>query len=344
MTDGSGIVALTARLCPWLREPLDKLEAARAGGRLGHAWLLKGPAGIGKINLALVFAQRLLDEVAPAAPVPALDAQAASAAIRSRHAPADHHPDLHWIFPQEDKRTIAIEQIRETAHALALKGFRGKAKAVIVEPAEAMTASAANALLKTLEEPAAYTYLLLISHQPDRLLPTIRSRCQALIVPPPSEEAVTDWLGIGDDPRRDALLLLSGRAPFRALDLMGADGMQFISELEPKLELLSKKRLDARKLAEEWVRNDVELALEWLVRRLQRAIRERARGETDSNAVTHRRADPLHNPWLAMPAEMLFDRLQSAEKLLDRLGTGINVELALHVLLLGLQTPNRGRS
>lgn len=344
MTDGSGAALLGTRLCPWLQDPLDRLEAARAGGRLGHAWLIKGPPGIGKINLALVFAHRLLEDVDPAAPTRPLTAEDAASAFRSRHAPADHHPDLHWIYPEEDKRTISIEQIREVAQALSLKGFRGKAKAVVVEPAEAMTAAAANALLKTLEEPAAQTYLFLISHQPDRLLPTIRSRCQALIVAPPSEAAAVDWLGIAGDPTRDALMLLSGRAPLRALALASADSLKFISGLDEKINLLSRRRLDAKTLAEEWVRADVELALEWLIRRLQRAIRDRARGEGDSKAVTHRRPDPLHNPWLAVPAEVLFRRLQSAEGLLDRLGTGTNVELALHVLLLDFQAANRGRS
>jgi DNA polymerase III subunit delta' len=344
MTEARSSTDLDSRLCPWLREPLDRLEAARAGGRLGHAWLLKGPAGIGKINLALVFANRLLRNTEPKDVPPPLDATAAGTAMRARHAPADRDPDLHWLFPEQDKRTISVDQIRDVTQALALKGFRGRAKAVIVEPAESMTPAAANALLKTLEEPAAQTYLLLISHQPDRLLPTIRSRCQTLIVAPPSEAVVADWLHLADDPRRDALLLLSGRAPLQAFELLSDSKYGVISELEDKLNLLYHGRLDARSLAEEWVRSDVELALRWLVRRLQHAIRRRARTASDSKAVTHRSTDPLHNAWRSLPAEGLFRRLQSAEKLLDQLGSGINVELALHVLLLSLQTANRGRT
>src|SRR5690606_23192993 len=183
------MAVLAERLCPWLREPLARLDAARRGGRLGHAWLIKGPAGVGKLNLAYVFAQRLLDGASdPSEPPPLAPADAVEA-MSARRAPADHHPDLHRVFPEADKRTIGIEQIRELSQALAMKAFRGGAKAAVIEPAEAMTPAAANALLKTLEEPAEQTYLFLITHQPERLLPTIRSRCQGLAVaaPGPSE-------------------------------------------------------------------------------------------------------------------------------------------------------------
>src|SRR5690606_5154038 len=139
-------------------------------------------------------------------------------------------------------------------------------------------------------------------------------------------------------------LLLSGRAPFRALALMASDKATFVSGLEDKVQALSSNRMDARSLAEEWVRQDVELALQWLIRRLQQTIRLRARGAADSKAITPRGNDPLHNSWHAVPLEALFRRLQDSERLLDRLGSGINVELALHALLLSFQTAKRGRS
>src|SRR5690606_20446808 len=128
-----------------------------------------------------------------------------------------------------------------------------------------------------LEEPPEQTYLLLLSHQPDRLLPTIRSRCLNLIVSPPAEDDAVGWLGLEEGPQRDALMLLSGRSPFRALELMAKKSEGFIKDLEDKLRALSENRLDARTLADDWVRHDPELALEWLVRRLQHAIRQIAR-------------------------------------------------------------------
>src|SRR5690606_8596305 len=112
----TAIRTLTERLCPWLHEPLERLDAARRADRLGHAWLIKGPAGIGKLNLAYVFARRMLD--GGDEPLPVLEPDEAAAAMREHRAPADHHPDLHRVFPERDKRTISIDQIRTLSEEL----------------------------------------------------------------------------------------------------------------------------------------------------------------------------------------------------------------------------------
>jgi DNA polymerase III subunit delta' len=332
------LTTLGTRLCPWLVEPLGRLEAARRAQRLGCAWLVKGAPGIGKSNLVHVFARRLLDGVVeePAA----LSAVQAAEAMRGRFAPADHHPDLHPVFPEPEKRTIGIDQIRGLSAALSMKGYRGGAKVAIIEPAEAMTLAAANALLKTLEEPADETFLFLISHQPERLLPTIRSRCQSLAVAPPSGAAASDWLGLAAD---HPVLRMAGRAPLLAAELLDQNKATIISELEDKLHDISKHRVDPKIVADEWARNDTELALRWLIGRLEGSIRRRMSDAQDSKGVTSGRADPLHNAWLALSVRVLFERHEAAQRLLDRLGSGINAELALHALLLGLRA-ERGKS
>jgi len=326
---------LTERLCPWLREPLARLAAAQRTGRLGHAWLIKGPPGVGKRNLAYVFARRLLDGELEAGEPPVLGPAEAVAAMRAARTPADHHPDLHRVFPESDKRTIGIEQIRALSEVLAMKAYRGAAKAAVIEPAEAMTPAAANALLKTLEEPAEGTYLFLISHQPDRLLPTIRSRCQGLAIAAPAEEETMRWLGI-DRADHPALSVAAG-APLRAAELIEDDKTKIFRKLEEQLQNISTSRIDPRDVAEQWAKQDTDLALEWLIASLERAIRSRARGG-DTKAVTPARAESLHNGWLALPMRALLERLEAAQNLLDRLGSGMNVELALHALLLGFRT------
>ncbi len=200
---------LQRRLCPWLRAALSRLEAAHAAGRLGHAWLIGGPAGSGKLNLALVFARRLLER-GPKQDPPDLSAEDAVAAYADRHAPVDHHPDLHWLFPQEDKTAIAVEQVRELGADLSLKAHAGGAKVVVFEPADGMTTAAANALLKSLEEPSADTYLLLLADQPNRLPATIRSRCQRLDVPRPTPSEVAAWLGVQPEEIAAAWTLTGG--------------------------------------------------------------------------------------------------------------------------------------
>ncbi|HEU4616802.1 MAG TPA: hypothetical protein VFV10_02120, partial [Gammaproteobacteria bacterium] len=179
------------------------------------------------------------------------------------------------------------------------------------------------------------------SHQPDRLLPTIRSRCQSLAVPRPDSAAVAEWLGV-PEPRARELLSLGGGAPLRAIALMSEENASLIKGFDEKLNLVSRNRLDGQAVADEWLKKNPELALEWLVRRLQRSIRLRL-APADSNAVTDPAGDPLHNAWLALGVDALFDRLAAAERLLDQLGSGINAELAMRVLLLGFQ-PERART
>jgi DNA polymerase III subunit delta' len=330
---------LGTHLCPWLRPALARLEAAHAEGRLGHAWLLAGPRGTGKINLALAFANRLLTRKPATSQPPELGPGEFVAAIRGRHVPTDHHPDLHWLFPEEDKRTISIEQIRATSEAVALKSFGGAAKVVIIEPADEMTPAAANALLKTLEEPCGDTYLLLITHQPERLPATIRSRCQRLAVSRPMPTELRSWVGAREVP---ALWLATGGSPLLVAAYIDKQNTLDNMVLENELIQISKDSIDPQSVAEGWFKQDCELVLSWLLRRIQLALQARLAPEA-STAVTDQRADALHNAWATLTLRTLFAQHQAAELLLNQLGSGINVELALRALLLGFQQQHRGQ-
>lgn len=338
MADSSKALAvLSGKLCPWLRPTLARLEQARTSARLGHGWLLVGPQGVGKLNLALVFAGRLL--AASSSDVGDLSPSEAIAAMRTRHQPDDHHPDLYWLFPEEGKRTIAVEQIRDVSQALSLKSHRGLAKVVIIEPAEAMTTAAANALLKTLEEPLGDTYLLLVSHQPGRLPATIRSRCQRVNVPGPRVPDIAAWLGVSAADVA-ALQLLAGRAPLPIAALTLEDNSISNNSLMDSLDKISREKIDAQIVADQWLKLDVEAILSWLGRALHAAIRARfdAGGSTP---VTDPTGAALHNLWRQLTLRALFDQYRRTETLSSQLGSGVNVELALKALLVGFQA-NRG--
>ena len=328
---------LSSALCPWLEAPLAALTQAHEKGRLGHAWLLSGPRGIGKLNLALVFAARLLgnDE---GRPLPSLDAASAGEAMRARHELGDHHPDLHWVHPEPDKLTIGVEQLRAVSQALSLKGFSGGAKVVIVEPAEAMTIAGANALLKTLEEPTPSTYLLLVSHQPGRLVSTIRSRCQTLVVRAPASEEARQWLADLDD--ASGLSSDAVRAPLYASEKISNYIDNNINDIEMIVNSVYDYRIDPQVVADGWAKLDVDLILEAVAGQLQAAIRARCTQE-HSNSITDTGSDSLHNPWPALTLISLFEQLDATEKLREQRGSGINVEMALRALLLGFQ-PHRG--
>jgi DNA polymerase-3 subunit delta' len=333
----SPIEPLTQRLLPWLAPALAHFDEARRRRQLGHAWLLSGAEELGKINLALVLAHRLLGVEREPAP---LDADTVLAALPQRHSPSDRHPDLHWLYPEEEKDTISVEQVRAVIEAFALTAHRGVAKVVVIEPAEALTVAAANALLKTLEEPTPDTYLLLVSHRPGRLPATIRSRCQHLHLELPSTAALAGWLQVAPSAAAAAGDVV-GPAPLAIARTIRADDYNIFKELQDNLTRLSEDRVDPLAVAQSWAKGRTDVALAWLGRRLHAELRLRL-GDV-STEVTVPGATTLHNAWEGVPTRTLFDQHAKAEQLRNLLGSGLNVELALQALLNGFLV-SRGRS
>ena len=361
----SAVETLSRRLLPWLDPAFRKLEDARAAGRLSHAWLISGPAGVGKLNVAFVLAQRLFG--GPLEPG-ALDAEAAVAAMAGRYEPLDRHPDLHWLYPRERKPedddaadetkpkekgakgAIGVEQVREVIHALTLTAHQSGAKVVVIEPGELLTREAANALLKTLEEPTPNSYVLLLSQQPARLPPTVRSRCQHLKLRAPSVAAMASWLDVAPAAVVDAQRVV-GTGPLHVAATIQQGLVSKFRKLEADLIELSEDRADAQTVAVSWTKaetrtdakSETELVLGWLQRRIHEALRARLAETAGSTEVTVPGAATLHNAWRALSERALFDEYDRAEKLLNNLGSGLNVELALTAMLNALVV-NRGRS
>lgn len=152
--------------------------AALASGRLHHAWLLTGLEGLGKGAFARAAAARLVAE--PGVPQP--DWPVHPDIIVLDHLPANDAEEEKRAEgkPWQRKRNITIDQVRRMQARLVTRPTLGSRRAVIIDPADDMEKGAVNALLKSLEEPPAGTHLLLVSHRPGRLLPTIRSRCRIM--------------------------------------------------------------------------------------------------------------------------------------------------------------------
>lgn len=193
---------------PWQQETWQRLVQPLQQGRLAHALLLSGGEGNGKLFLAQGFAKKALcreqQDYACGQCKSCLLIQAAS------------HPDYLLIEP--DGKNIKVDQIRAMIDQLNQTAQLGGRKVIIIAPAEAMNTSAANALLKCLEEPSANSLLLLISHSPNRLLPTIRSRCQQIIIDKPSFEQADLWLQsyVDNAVDREKLLQLANGNPLLA--------------------------------------------------------------------------------------------------------------------------------
>lgn len=209
-------------LLPWLAEPWQRLWSAYTDGRLGHALLVSGPAGIGKRLLAGRLARAIM------CTAPGADGSPCGNCPDCRLTASGNHPDIVLLEPDSEAKTreIKVDQVRMLCGQQALTSNRGPRKVLLVVPAEAMNPFAANSLLKTLEEPVASTLWILVSEDPARLTQTIRSRCQRTQLPAPPEQVALPWLRgcIGDGGTDPALLLrLAHGAPLTALALAESD-------------------------------------------------------------------------------------------------------------------------
>lgn len=203
---------------PWQRASIASLSSRRA--HWPHAMLIAGAQGIGKRALAFALARARLCET------PAADATACGTCPSCRYASAGQHPDLRVVEPIEidDDEVkavewISVDRIRALIRWAGITSHRGGAKVAIIAPAERMHAAAANALLKTLEEPPAETYFMLVSHLPGRLPATIVSRSQRIAVPHPTRAQAGAWLATRGVADADAVLAQANGAPLQALAL-----------------------------------------------------------------------------------------------------------------------------
>jgi DNA polymerase-3 subunit delta' len=158
------------------QEAWREWRAAMSGHRMHHAWLLAGKRGIGKIDFALAAARELVAESGAQQPKDHPDI----ILLTNLPANAEEEKKKAEGKPFQTRRNITVDQVREMQHRLTTRPTLGSRRAIIVHPADDLEKSAANALLKSLEEPPAGSFFLLVTHRPGRLLPTIRSRCRLL--------------------------------------------------------------------------------------------------------------------------------------------------------------------
>jgi DNA polymerase III subunit delta' len=198
---------------PWIAKEMAALRAAYEADRMPHALLIHEAPGAGGDWLASWVARLVL------------------------RTDKDQHPDWLNIRPIDDSRQIRIEQVRELAEELALTSHQGGYKVGILSPADVLNRFAANALLKTLEEPSPRTVLILVVTQPSRLPATILSRCQRIRIAAPSRAEAVSWLESARGPGDwKTVLDILGEAPMLAAESDAAAVAQIGAEVRRGLE------------------------------------------------------------------------------------------------------------
>jgi DNA polymerase III subunit delta' len=246
---------------------IERFDRLVRRGRLGHAYLLTGPAGIGKRLFAKELAKALLCEGRTGDRLEACDRCPAC-----RQFDAGTHPDFTIAGRPEESLELPIDVIREVCRSFGLKSARGKGKVAIVDDADDLNAAAANCFLKTLEEPPPRSVLLLIATNSSLQLPTIVSRCQVTRFQPLAEPLVRDLItaqGVDDPQMVERLARLSGGSPGRALSLAEPELWVFRRKLTSEL---LQARLDSVTLAQDWVHFVEEAGKESAAQRRRAAL------------------------------------------------------------------------
>ncbi len=307
------------------------LRQALRNQRIAHAYLFEGPDGIGKRLIALALARALLCQ----------DRTGCGDCTSCRKVDHNNHPDIHLL--DADGLSIKIDQVRALQHELSLKPLEGQYKVCLIDGADHLIPAAANALLKTLEEPQKNTVIILLSNRPESLLDTIRSRCQRLpfqrLPKHHLAEVLANRLDLGET---DATILaaLSDGSFKKAL------GQNRDLYLERRRELLrSLSSLSAGsiipifKLAEELAADKDQLPeILDIFQAFYRDLLLLMHGRPTNELVNLDLREALHRQLSNETTESLLKKLQALEAGRFHLQRNVNRQLAMETMLMSMNS------
>lgn len=271
----------------WQMAAWRRLGDQCADQKLPHALLFTGPKGVGKTHFANALGFFLLC-LSPVNGVPCGRCKGCELNL------AGTHPDLFILQPESGSRVIKIDQVRRLTEFLGKTSQQGGRKVAIIEPVESLNVNAANALLKSLEEPSGSSTLLLVSHLSSQVMATIRSRCQQILFPLPAPEESLSWLeplAVGQDAAW--LLQCAGGAPLAALELLDGDALDQRQALAKGLLALAQSSGSALDLAAELQRGEalpvIEAMMQWLQRGLKQPFEQHGSSRELNDTEAHLR-------------------------------------------------------
>ena len=262
--------------------------AALEAERLHHGWILAGPRGLGKASFASAAARMLVDPDARYSSM--IDNGSHPDIITVRRLPKEAAKEGEEADPDAElKRSITVDQIRAVQSKLTTRPGMADKRAIIIDAADDMERGGANALLKSLEEPPIGTYFLLVSHASDRLLPTIRSRCQILRFDPLSDADMEQALRSADADINEidlpALVAAGGGAPGQALEFVGLDLGELENAIAAIIETGDRSNKMRSALADKLALKAAQPRYEAFLRRVPQLIAEHARRRHTGTAM-----------------------------------------------------------
>lgn len=310
---------------PWMTPAQEAIARAIDSDRLGHAVLLQVPNGLGGAWLARWIAARVFCRADSPRPC--------GQCLDCRRSFADEHPDCTLVQPIGDSKEIRIDQVRETSAALALSSHGGSRKLAILWPADRLNRFAANALLKTLEEPTRGTLLVLVAAELGRLPATVRSRCTRISVAAPDRATTLDWLrahgAAGVD--WEAVLAAVGNRPMMALEVDPVAVAALAADVRGAMAAGLAGTLDPVAIAERWSRDEFALRLDCI----ENWITDRVRAAAGGAAGVRELRPGAHLPPHDMPLNIraLFEALDLVREARSFVESPVNKALVLERLL-----------
>jgi DNA polymerase III subunit delta' len=311
------------RLFPWHASAWERISARIRQACLAHGILISGARGLGKAHLAYYLAQTVLCEQSGVAPC---------GVCPSCHwVQAGTHPDFRVVAPEEEGKAIGVDAIRDLITFFGLKAQRAK-KVAIIDPADRLTESAANSLLKTLEEPPGDALIILLTANHATLLPTVKSRCQHYSMGSISPADASAWLMSEEKSEAVPLLPACDYAPLEALRLVEQGKHVTRSAWLGDVWAVAEGQADPIATAERWSKEDLSLLLVWLGSCLVDAITLAA--DPARCALNQDFAVALGSLARRLGGKELFLRLDELIEMRRRVNHPLNKQLIMESLLL----------
>lgn len=314
---------------PWLDQPLQRIAERYRDGRLPHALLIRGGRGIGKRRFAEVIAGLLLCSQPTGS-------RACGQCRQCLLVQAGSHSDLRTVTPDPERKTpiISIAQIRSLTEFAFGSAQVAHRKVAIIDRADQLNINAANALLKTLEEPPEDVTLLLVQESGRPLLPTINSRCQQILMACPGDDEALQWLktSAGPDADPDSLrraLALAGGAPRLALEMLSSGIIECQTEAEEGFRRFLKSQQSVSDTSCQFKKLELEGALALMDSWLLQMARLAAGGDESGLPFT----EVLKYLVSVNPPHRIYDLLEATRETRRTMTYNANPELEIQRLL-----------